>query len=118
MLSVKQPRNHRRQSSGKRKNEFYCTPPGAVEALLKKESFSGPIYDPCSGTGAISKVLERKGYSVISSDLYKTVNYTSLIGNEVTENIYGNSGIDFTDLDQVKNFLPDGKIRQILNSKN
>lgn len=49
--------------------EFYPTPPEAVRALLSVESFSGSIWEPACGDGAISKVLEAAGYQVISTDL-------------------------------------------------
>lgn len=49
--------------------DFYQTPTWAIEALLKNEKFEGTILEPCSGAGAISKVLEQHGYEVISSDI-------------------------------------------------
>lgn len=49
--------------------EFYPTPPEATRALLSVESFKGDIWEPACGQGAISKVLEANGYSVVSTDL-------------------------------------------------
>lgn len=71
-------------SSTKRKKEgnFYETPKWAVEALIKRESFEGIILEPCSGKGAISKVLESYGYEVVSSDKSKD------------KSIYGENGKD------------------------
>jgi hypothetical protein len=63
------------------KDDFYPTPPSATEALLRAESFDGPIWEPACGDGAISKVLEAAGHSVISSDL--------------VDRGYGETGIDF-----------------------
>ena len=63
------------------KNDFYPTPPEATEALLSKERFDGPIWEPACGDGAISKVLEAAGHSVISTDL--------------VDRGYGTSGVDF-----------------------
>ena len=50
-------------------NDFYSTPPEAVEALLSVESFKGDIWEPACGKGHISKVLISHGYEVISTDL-------------------------------------------------
>ena len=49
--------------------DFYATQPRAVELLLEKESFSPLIWEPACGEGHISKVLERAGYTVLSTDL-------------------------------------------------
>tara|TARA_B100001109_G_scaffold60088_1_gene48794 strand:- start:163 stop:723 length:561 start_codon:yes stop_codon:yes gene_type:complete len=51
------------------KDDFYATPPEAVDELLKVEKFEGKIFEPCCGMGHISKFLEEKGYEVESSDL-------------------------------------------------
>lgn len=62
--------------------DFYQTPSWATEALLTKEVFEGEIFEPCSGAGAISRVLETK-YKVQSSDI------------RTDENVYGQKGKDF-----------------------
>lgn len=49
--------------------DFYPTPPEATRALLSVERFSGTIWEPACGDGAISKVLLAHGYSVVSTDL-------------------------------------------------
>src|ERR1017187_9432499 len=64
-------------------HDFYPTPRIAIESLLERETFSGPIWEPASGSGAISTVLSEYGYDVISTDLF--------------EYGYGESGIDFLD---------------------
>jgi hypothetical protein len=51
------------------KDDFYPTPPELVHALLAVESFSGPIWEPACGDGAISRELEEAGHRVISTDL-------------------------------------------------
>ena len=51
------------------RNDFYPTPPAATRALLSVETFSGKIWEPACGNGAISKVLIDAGYDVHSSDL-------------------------------------------------
>lgn len=85
--------------------DFYETPSYAVDKLLEKESFEGNILEPCSGNGAISKILEQSGYEVISSDLR-------------TDNIYGQSGIDIFSLKgiQASNLITNPPYgRKILN---
>ena len=50
-------------------NDFYATPNLATQELLKKECFSGTLWECACGDGAISKVLINNGYDVYSSDL-------------------------------------------------
>lgn len=61
--------------------DFYPTPPEGTRALLSVEKFSGSIWEPACGDGAISKVLAANGYTVISTDLINRG--------------YGTSGINF-----------------------
>ena len=63
--------------------DYYATSPEATMLLLKAEKFNSKILEPCCGDGYISKVLEKKGYEVISTDLY--------------DYGYGQSGVDFLD---------------------
>ena len=57
-------------SNGEReKNDFYATDPKALELLLEKEEFSEKVWEPACGKGHLSKVLEKSGYDVISTDL-------------------------------------------------
>lgn len=63
--------------------DFYQTPEWAIRKLLDKEIFTGEILEPCSGSGAISKVLESVGYKVYSQDLRED------------DNVYGEKGVDF-----------------------
>jgi hypothetical protein len=63
------------------KDDFYPTPPEGTEALLRVEKFSGPIWEPACGDGAISRVLIGAGYDVTSTDL---------VARE-----YGESRVDF-----------------------
>lgn len=69
--------------------DFYETPKYAVDKLLEVEKFEGTILEPCSGNGAISKVLEAAGYEVISSDLRQ-------------EGIYGNGGMDIFSMEGIQ----------------
>lgn len=66
-------------------DDFYATHPEAVRSLLEVERFSGAILEPACGDGAISKVLEQAGHTVISADLI----YRG----------YGTGGLDFLLLD-------------------
>jgi len=50
-------------------DDFYPTPRRATLALLEVEPFSGAIWEPACGDGAISKVLIDAGHEVISTDL-------------------------------------------------
>ncbi|WP_197728781.1 TRM11 family methyltransferase [Rhizobium ruizarguesonis] len=52
-----------------RGDNFYQTPVEATRTLLAFESFSGTVWEPSCGLGAISAVLEAEGYEVILSDL-------------------------------------------------
>jgi hypothetical protein len=67
-------------------NDYYATPPEAVEMLLERESFIGDIWEPACGEGHISKVLERHGYNVLSSDLVNRG--------------YGNLSVDFLSINE------------------
>lgn len=51
------------------KDDFYPTPPYATEALLERERFDGPIWEPACGDGAICQVLKARGHSVQATDL-------------------------------------------------
>ena len=62
-------------------NDFYATEPKAIELLCDLETFSPTIWECACGEGHLSKVLEKRGYKVISSDL--------------VERGYGYGGIDF-----------------------
>lgn len=53
-----------------RGNDLYETPACAVHALLRTgELHHGPIWEPCAGRGAISRVLWKAGFEVQSDDL-------------------------------------------------
>ena len=67
--------------SGRPVDDFYPTPDYAVQALLEREVFYQPIWEPACGTGSISQVLEAVGCEVVSTDLY--------------DHGYGIPGIDF-----------------------
>lgn len=51
------------------KDDFYPSPPEATAALLRVETFAGPIWECACGDGAISRPLADAGYDVVSTDL-------------------------------------------------
>ena len=61
--------------------DFYATPAWVTEALLRHVKLRGPVWEPCCGTGAMSRVMEAAGYDVYSSD--------------IADRGYGEPGIDF-----------------------
>lgn len=56
-------------SPGKPEDNFYPTPPIAVEALLKVERFGGLVWEPACGDGRICDVLLNYGFEVLATDL-------------------------------------------------
>lgn len=61
--------------------DFFPTPAWATYALIDNERFDGEIWECACGNGAMSRVLEKTGQLVTSSDLYARG--------------YGDAGIDF-----------------------
>ena len=49
--------------------DYYCTPPQAVEDLLKREKFNHYILEPAVGGGMIADVLKSHGHEVQSMDI-------------------------------------------------
>lgn len=50
-------------------HDYYATEPKAGELLLSIEEFTSPIWECACGEGHLSKVFEKAGYKVRSSDL-------------------------------------------------
>lgn len=61
--------NNEYTTKGRDVNDYYGTPPVAVDWLLKYEKFSNIIYEPMCGGGAISERLKQHNYQVVSSDI-------------------------------------------------
>lgn len=90
-----------RAVGARRGDDFYPSPPYAVEALCDVEEFTGPIWEPACGDGAISRVLQARGYSVVSTDLCERgfgqarvdflLEHTALAPNIVTNPPFKNS---------------------------
>ncbi|MBR2270354.1 MAG: hypothetical protein AABZ76_19105 [Pseudomonadota bacterium] len=66
--------------------DFFPTPAWATHALIDNESFHGDIWESACGDGAMSRVLEKTGQQVVSSDLF--------------DRGYGEYGIDFLATDR------------------
>ena len=62
-------------------DDFYATPSWVTEALLRHIRFRSQIWEPCCGDGAISAVLGRHGYTVVSTD--------------IADRGFGTPGVDF-----------------------
>jgi hypothetical protein len=58
-----------RNNGEREKDDFYPTPAWAVEELLKREVFTGTIWECACGEGDISKVFIKNGFQVHSTDL-------------------------------------------------
>ena len=67
--------------------DFYATPSWVTQALLQNMRFIGPVWEPCCGTGAMSRVLAQYGYEVLSTD--------------ITDRGFGQPGVDFLKCMQV-----------------
>lgn len=57
-------------SKGDRQNDdYYATEPKAMELLLAEEKFAPRVWECACGGGHLSRVLEKHGYDVLSTDL-------------------------------------------------
>ena len=61
--------------------DFYATPDWVTEALLRHVQFRGQVWEPCCGAGAITTVMQRRGYDVTSTD--------------IADHGFGTPGVDF-----------------------
>ena len=69
----------------RRKNDFYETPPVFTDILLEDigDYVKGRVLECCSGDGAITDVLNKKGYDVVTNDIEKDAD----TAYDATENI-------------------------------
>ena len=67
--------------------DFYATPEWVTEALLSHVTFRGRIWEPCCGTGAMTRVLEAHGHDEHSTD--------------IMDRGFGIAGVDFLSCDTV-----------------
>lgn len=56
-------------SSNREKNDYYATPPRAIDDLLSKTELDENIWEPACGGGHLSSRLKERGYTVYPSDL-------------------------------------------------
>lgn len=56
-------------SEERQKQDYYATEPKGTEVLLEVEQFLSNVWECACGEGHMSKVLEKNGYNVRSSDL-------------------------------------------------
>lgn len=108
------------QPAAREADDFYATPRSAIEQLLEVEKFEGSVWEPACGDGAISRVLQESGYSVISTDLVHRgygqggvdflLEYTALADNVVTNPPF-KLGTDFANH---ATFLVKGKVAMLL----
>lgn len=83
-----------RSSADRLEFDSYFTPPYATELLVNTVEFEGVVWEPASGDGHISKILEKKGMEVVSSDLrpdcYGTSGFDFFSSTQVVDNIITN----------------------------
>jgi len=72
---------------------YHATDLGTVRYLLDREVFSGAVWEPCSGDGAIAREIEARGFTVHASDLRDC------------PDIYGQQGVDVFDLRYAENVI-------------
>jgi hypothetical protein len=77
------------------KDDFYATPDYAIDAILEREKFSGEIWEPACGDGAICKRLQRYGYNhIYATDLvdrgYGDAHFDFMNSRRQTDNIITN----------------------------
>lgn len=59
--------NH--SSKNRARHDYYATEPKAAELLIAEERFAPVIWECACGEGHLSRVFEKAGYEVISTDL-------------------------------------------------
>lgn len=55
-------------TEGRKKDDFYPTPPDCARSLLRHIEAPYHIWEPACGTGEMAKEMEGEGHEVISSD--------------------------------------------------
>ena len=83
-------------------NDYYATDPIAMEKLCDVFEFHKWIWEPACGEGHLSKVLESRGYDVISTDLidhnfggYETLDFLQTDEKNLKEDIVTNPPYKF-----------------------
>ena len=77
---------HRVGATHRQGNDLYETPPELVEAILPHIPASvRTIWECCHGNGAISSILEERGYNVIKTDLFTLPEHTDFLTAQMPE---------------------------------
>lgn len=63
------PDFHQKSDHPRDPHDFYIEPEWAVDALLSAEPFHGTTLDPAAGSGTIPRVMQRRGYHCVGSDI-------------------------------------------------
>ena len=79
-----------RTDKERQREDYYATEPKAAELLLKLEQFAPAIWECACGEGHLSRVFEKAGHKVRSSDL--------------VDRGYGKGGVDFLSIDNTQWF--------------
>lgn len=61
--------NCKKTTENRQYHDYYATEPKALELLLLEENFCSTIWECACGEGHLSKVLQKHGFNVISTDL-------------------------------------------------
>lgn len=62
--------NNNYKTNERHQDDYYSTPPEAVEQLLKYEKFNKNIFEPMVGQGAIAQTLTQHGHTVQAMDIH------------------------------------------------
>lgn len=57
-------------STGREERDFYPTPMEVPWALLKAEQITGSIHECACGNGAMTRIFEKVGFKVVSTDIH------------------------------------------------
>jgi hypothetical protein len=66
------------KTNTRKKDDFYETPPWVTEQLCAVEQIPRTVWEPSSGHGAITRVLQRHGVDVVETDLVSRVGQRQL----------------------------------------
>lgn len=63
--------------------DFYPTPRHVTESLLARETFTGTVWEPACGNGAMSRVLQER------------LPHCKILSSDICDYGYGQTGVDF-----------------------
>jgi hypothetical protein len=85
-----------RSTEFKETNDFFPTDPVATLKLLAVERFTGDIFDPCAGDGAILQVFATHGFTTTGADIrdygggYPIANFLEYPDDHAVDNVVTN----------------------------